>query len=96
MGIDDMLNQGKKQYEAHKDKIEGFLASEQGEAASDKVFDSAADIAKKISPDQFDAKVDAVRAEADRRVGTERDGTAPEADRDVTTGGDDADTSRTV
>jgi hypothetical protein len=74
MGIDDLVNQGKQHYEAHKDKIDGFLNSEQAEAGSDKIFDSAADIAKKISPDQFDAKVDDVRAEADRHVGTEGDG----------------------
>ena len=71
MGIDDLVNQGKQHYEAHKDKIDGFVNSEQGETGSDKVFDSAADIAKKISPDQFDATVDDVRDKADRRVGTE-------------------------
>jgi hypothetical protein len=77
MGIDDLVNQGKQHYEAHKDKIDGFLNSEQAEAGSDKIFDSAADIAKKISPDQFDSKVDDIRTEADRHVGTEGDGADP-------------------
>ena len=71
MGIDDLVNQGKQLYEGNKDKIDGFVNSEQGEQVSDQMFDSAADIAKKISPDQFDAKVDDVRDRADGRVGTE-------------------------
>ena len=35
MGIDDLVNQGKQHYEAHKDKIDGFLNSEQAEAGNE-------------------------------------------------------------
>ncbi len=69
MGIDDLINQGKKHYEANKDKIDGVVNSEQGEKTSDQLFDSAADIAKKISPDQFDSHVDDLRGKADGAVG---------------------------
>ncbi|WP_243075617.1 hypothetical protein [Microbacterium sp. SS28] len=72
MGIDDLVNQGKKLYEDHKEKVDGVLNSEQAEQVSDQVFDSAADLAKKIAPDQFDAAVDDLRDQADGAVGTEK------------------------
>ena len=71
MGIDDLVNQGKHHYEANKDKIDGFLNSEKAEEVSDPLFDSAADIAKKISPEQFDSTVEDLRGKADGSVGTE-------------------------
>ena len=71
MGIDDIVNKGKGLYEGNKDKIDEFLSSDQAEQISDQVFDSAADVAKKISPDQFDDNVDELRDQADRAVGNE-------------------------
>lgn len=72
MGIDDILNQGKKLYEDNKGQVDGFLASEQAEQVSDRVFDSAADLAKKIAPDQYDATVDEFRDKADGAVGNDK------------------------
>ncbi|MFH8252153.1 hypothetical protein ACH3VR_17440 [Microbacterium sp. B2969] len=71
MGIEDIVNQGKKLYEDNKEQVDGFLKSEQAEQVSDQVFDSAADLAKKISPDQFDATVDDLRDKADGAVGND-------------------------
>lgn len=72
MGIDDMLNQGKKLYTDNKAHVDGFLKSDQAEQISDQVFDSAADLAKKIAPDQYDATVDEFRDKADGAVGNEK------------------------
>lgn len=72
MGIDDIVNQGKKLYEGNKDQVDGFLKSDQAEQVSDQVFDSAADLAKKIAPDQYDATVDDLRGKADDAVGNEK------------------------
>lgn len=71
MGIDDIVNQGKKLYEDNKDKVDGLLKSDQAEQVSDQVFDSASDLAKKIAPDQYDGTVDDVREKADGLVGNE-------------------------
>ncbi len=71
MGIDDIVNQGKELFEQNKDKIGDLLKSEQAEAISDKVLEGAADLAKKVAPDQFDGTVDDVRANLDKAVGTE-------------------------
>ncbi|MEU1971681.1 hypothetical protein ABZ477_08485 [Microbacterium sp. NPDC019599] len=71
MGIDDLINQGKQLFEDNKDKIDDALNSEQAEQVSDQVFDSAADLAKKIAPDQFDPAVDDLRDKADGAIGTE-------------------------
>jgi hypothetical protein len=72
MGIDDILNQGKTLYGENKEQVDGFLASDQAEQVSDRVFDSAADLAKKIAPDQYDATVDEFRDKADGAVGNEK------------------------
>lgn len=72
MGIDDIVNQGKKLYEDNKDKIDGLLKSDQAEQVSDQVFDAGADLAKKIAPDQFDGSIDDVRDAADGAVGNEK------------------------
>ncbi|TDN90596.1 hypothetical protein [Microbacterium sp. BK668] len=72
MGIDDIVNQGKKLYADNKDQVDGFLRSDQAEQVSDQVFDTAADLAKKIAPDQHDATVDEFRDKADRAVGNEK------------------------
>lgn len=71
MGIEDIVNQGKELFEQNKDKIGDLLHSDQAEDISDKVLDGAADLAKKVAPDQFDGTVDDVRANLDKAVGTE-------------------------
>jgi hypothetical protein len=72
MGIDDILNQGKKLYGENKEQVDGFLASDQAEQVSDRVFVCAADLAKKIAPDQYDATVDEFRDTAAGAVGNEK------------------------
>ncbi|MBN9155024.1 MAG: antitoxin [Microbacterium sp.] len=71
MGIEDIVNQGKGLFEQNKDKIDELLHSEQAEDISDKVLDGAADLAKKVAPDQFDGPVDDIRGNIDKAVGTE-------------------------
>lgn len=71
MGIDDLVNKGKDLYEQNKDKIEDALNSEHAEQISDKVFDGAADLAKKVTPDNMDGAIDDLRNKADDAVGTE-------------------------
>ncbi|WP_396658397.1 hypothetical protein, partial [Microbacterium sp.] len=61
MGIDDIVNKGKQLFEENKDKVGDFLKSDQVEDISDKVLDGAADLAKKVTPDEHDAKVDDIR-----------------------------------
>ena len=71
MGIDDIVNKGKQLFEENKDKVGDFLKSDQVEDISDKVLDGAADLAKKVTPDEHDAKVDDVRDNLDKAIGTE-------------------------
>ena len=71
MGFDDIVNQGKGMYEQHKDKIDDALKSEKAEGVSDSVLDTGAAWAKKIAPDEHDAKVDEFRANIDKSVGNE-------------------------
>ncbi|MBN9168880.1 Rv0909 family putative TA system antitoxin [Microbacterium sp.] len=71
MGIEDIVNQGKGLFEQNKDKIDELLHSEQAEDISDKVLDGAAELAKKVAPDQFDGTVDDIRGTIDKAVGTE-------------------------
>jgi hypothetical protein len=71
MGFDDVVNQGKGLYEQNKDKIDAALKSEQAEGVSDSVLGTGAEWAKKITPDEHDAKVDGARDNLDRSVGNE-------------------------
>lgn len=71
MGIDDLVNKGKELFEQNKDKIGEVLNSEQLEGISDKVLDGAADLAKKILPDEHDAKIDGIRENIDKGLGNE-------------------------
>ena len=52
-------------------KAQEFLKSDKGEEISDKVLDAVSDAAKKVTPDEHDAKVDDVRANIDKSIGTE-------------------------
>ena len=65
------IEQSKKIFEDGKDKVTEFFDNDKGERVTDQVFDSTADVAKKISPDQFDEKIDGARDAADKAVGTE-------------------------
>ena len=71
MGFDDLVNQGKALYEQNKDKIGEALKSEKAEEVSDAVLDTGSEWAKKITPDEHDAKVDDVRANVDKKIGSE-------------------------
>ena len=71
MGFDDLVNQGKALYEQNKDKIGEALKSEKAEEVSDSVLDTGSEWAKKITPDEHDAKVDDVRASVDKKIGNE-------------------------
>jgi hypothetical protein len=71
MGFDDLVNQGKALYEQNKDKIDDALKSEKAEEVSDSVLDTGSEWAKKITPDEHDAKVDDVRADIDKKIGSE-------------------------
>ena len=71
MGFDDLVNQGKGFYEQNKDKIGEALKSEKAEDVSDSVLDTGAEWAKKVAPDEHDAKVDEFRANIDKSIGNE-------------------------
>jgi len=71
MGIDDLVNKGKEFLDQNKDKISDVLKSDQAEDISDTVLDAGADLAKKLTPDEHDAKVDDIRANVDRAIGNE-------------------------
>lgn len=71
MGIDDLVNKGKDVFEQSKDKVAEVLNSGQAEGVSDKLLDGATDLAKKILPDEHDAKIDEVRANIDKSIGNE-------------------------
>lgn len=70
-GFDDLVNQGKELYEQNKDKIGDFLKSEQAEDISDKVLDGAADLAKKVVPEEHHDTVDDLRGNVDGAVGNQ-------------------------
>ncbi|WP_103061531.1 Rv0909 family putative TA system antitoxin [Actinomyces qiguomingii] len=60
MGLDDL-----------KKKAEGVVSSEKAEAVSDKVLDTAAAAAKKVTGGKFDSKIDSARDAADKAIGNE-------------------------
>lgn len=70
MGLDDIVKQGTQFLEQNKDKIDEVIHSDKAEGVSDSVLDVAADVVKKVAPDQFDAKVDEVRDQVDGAIGT--------------------------
>ena len=59
--LDDLTKKAQDFVEENKDTINEALNSEQAEDISDKVLDGVADAAKKVTPDEHDAKVDDVR-----------------------------------
>ena len=70
MGLDDIVKQGTQFLEQNKDKIDEVIHSDKAEEVSDSVLDVAADVVKKVAPDQFDAKVGEVRDQVDGAIGT--------------------------
>ncbi|MFD4421259.1 hypothetical protein ACFWN7_07120 [Agromyces sp. NPDC058484] len=69
--LDDLTKKAQDFVEENKDQIQEALNSEQAEDISDKVLDAVSDAAKKITPDEHDAKIDDVRANIDESIGTE-------------------------
>ncbi|MDF2990293.1 MAG: hypothetical protein K0S37_807 [Microbacterium sp.] len=69
MGVDDIINKGKKLLDENRDKIEEALKSEKAEEVSDKILGGAADAIKKVVPAEQHAKVDEVRDKIDKNIG---------------------------
>jgi uncharacterized protein (DUF1778 family) len=69
--LDDLTKKAQDFVEENKDTINDALNSQQAEDISDKVLDAVSDAAKKVTPDEHDAKVDDVRANIDKTIGTE-------------------------
>ena len=69
--LDDLTKKAQDFVEENKDTINDALNSQQAEDISDKVLDAVSDAAKKVTPDDHDAKVDDVRANIDKAIGTE-------------------------
>ena len=70
-GFDDLVEQGKKLYDEHKDEIGDALKSEQAEGISDSVLDGVADFAKKVLPDEQDGMIDDARKNVDGAIGNQ-------------------------
>lgn len=69
--LDDLGKKAQDFVAENKDKIDEALNSEQAEDISDKILDSVSDAAKKVLPDEHDAKIDDVRDNLDGKIGTE-------------------------
>lgn len=69
--LDDLGKKAQDFVEENKDKINEALNSEQAEDISDKVLGAVSDAAKKVTPDEHDAKIDEVRDNLDKKIGTE-------------------------
>ena len=60
-----MVEKSKTLFEDGKDKVTDFFDGDKSDQVSDQVFDSAADKAKKITPDEPEVGVEDIRDEAD-------------------------------
>lgn len=69
MGLDDLAKQAGNLFEQNKDKIDAALKSEQAEEISDKVLDSVADLANKVTGGKFAEQIDGARDAADKAIG---------------------------
>ena len=69
--LDDLSKKAQDFVEENKDTINDALNRQQAEDISDKVLDAVSDAAKKVTPDEHDAKVDDVRDNIDKSIGTE-------------------------
>lgn len=71
VGLDDLVNKGKKLYEQNQDTIDDAIHSEQAEGISDDVLDRAAAGADKVSGGKHGEQVAGFRDKADGAVGNE-------------------------
>jgi hypothetical protein len=71
MGIDDLVNKGKRLLDQHHDQIQGAVHSEHAEGISDKLLDGAARTAKKVTGGTHDEQIDRARDSADKSVGNQ-------------------------
>ncbi|WP_350348650.1 hypothetical protein ABIQ69_01600 [Agromyces sp. G08B096] len=69
--LDDLTKKAQDFIEDNKDKIDDVLKSEQAEDISDKLLDGVAEAAKKVLPDEHDAKVDDIKANIDKSIGNQ-------------------------
>lgn len=69
MGVDDIINRGKKLLDENRDKIDEALKSGKAEDVSDKLLDGAADAIKKIVPEEHHGTIDDTRANVDKHIG---------------------------
>lgn len=69
MGVDDIINRGKKLLDENRDKIDEALKSGKAEDVSDKLLDGAADAIKKIVPEEHHGAIDDTRANVDKHIG---------------------------
>ncbi|MCS5724010.1 Rv0909 family putative TA system antitoxin [Herbiconiux sp. CPCC 203407] len=69
MAIDDITK--KAQAFLKDNKVQDALKSEKAEEISDKLLDSVANAAKKVSGGKHDAKIDEAKAKADKHIGNE-------------------------
>ena len=69
--LDDLSKKAQDFVAENKDKIDEALNSEQAEDISDKILEGVTDAAKKVLPDEHDAKIDDVRDNLDGKIGTE-------------------------
>ncbi|THG34158.1 antitoxin [Glaciibacter flavus] len=68
-GMDDITK--KAQEFLNDDKIKNALKSEQAEDISDKLLDSVADAANKVTGGKFEDQIDGVRDNIDKGVGNQ-------------------------
>ena len=68
-GMDDITK--KAQEFLNDDKIKNALKSEQAEDISDKLLDSVADAANKVTGGKFEDQIDGVRDNVDKNIGNQ-------------------------
>ena len=68
-GMDDITK--KAQEFLNDDKIKNALKSEQAEDISDKLLDSVADAANKVTGGKFEGQINGVRDNVDKNIGNQ-------------------------
>ena len=67
--VDDAVAKTKETYEKISETVGGALNSDQAEKVTDSILDTVSDFAKKVLPDEADAKIDEVRKQVDDALG---------------------------
>ena len=67
----DLADKAKAAAENNSDKIQSALKSEQAEGISDRILDSVADAANKVTKGQHADKIEGVRNKLDGAIGNE-------------------------